>query len=279
MTTISITPGEIFERILDFLHDDHAALCSSSLANREWVSTARFHLFNPTIINEFKSPDARSFLSLVQSPYSTILPAIRQVVLNITTLDLISDVVNKLKRSKALKHIVFFDHSYISDSPSLSWIAQALPNIYDFSYNTTSAVRNDVYRLFASLPKLRSLAIYTEVHTAFAFPVQIPGPHFLHITTLRLRLLKSEQFLDWLQTLDGWNPLLETLDLRIFRICHRGWGPVKALNSFLKANSSSLRHLSLGIDYAARVVDVDESICVDNEGASAILPLPTFSNQ
>ena len=76
MTTISITPGEIFERVLDFLHDDHAALCSSSLVNREWVSTARFHLFNPMIINEFKNPDARSFLSLIQSPYSTILPAI-----------------------------------------------------------------------------------------------------------------------------------------------------------------------------------------------------------
>ena len=276
MTTINITPGEIFERVLDFLHDDRAALCSSSLANREWVSTARLHLFNPMIINEFKSPDAHAFLSLVQSPYSTILPAIRQVVLSIATQDLISDVVNELKHSKALQQIVFLDHSYISDLPSLSWIAQALPNIYDFSYNTTSAVRDDVYRLFASLPTLQSLAIYTEVHTTFAFPVQIPGPHFLHISTLRLKLLKSEQFLNWLQTLDGWNPLLETLDLRIFRICHRGWGPVTALNSFLKANSSSLRHLSLGIDYAARVVDVDESICVDNEGA--ILPSPIFLN-
>ncbi|KDR65889.1 hypothetical protein GALMADRAFT_162306 [Galerina marginata CBS 339.88] len=270
-TSISDTPGEILERILDFLHDDHPSLCSCCLVSREWLSAARYHLVNPTIINEFQRPDRRykdnlhSFLALVQSPNSTILFPIRKVVLNIATLDLIKPVVDELRHSKSLNHVVFLDHSYLRDSPSLSWMAQAFPSVRNFSYSTIFAVRDEAYRLFASLPRLQDLAIYTEVYTNFMFPAQIPGPHFFHISTLRLRLLKSEQFLDWLQTLDCWNSLLETLDLRIFRVLHRGWGPVKALNAFLRANSGTLRQLSLGIDYAPSVVDVDESYSVDNE--------------
>ncbi|KAF8954249.1 hypothetical protein BDZ97DRAFT_2081830 [Flammula alnicola] len=268
-TGICDAPIEILDRILDFLHDDQAALCSSSLVSRNWVSVPRYHIFNRTIISEFLTPDRRikenvhSFLALVQSPYCTILPAIRNVVLNVTRADLIGDVVIELKHSKVLTQIVFIDYSRISESRSLSWIALALPNIHAFSYNAIYAFPADAWRLVTSFPRLQNLAIYTNVHTTFTFPAQIVRPQFLHLRTLRLRLVRSEQFLDGLQSVGGWYSPLETFDLRVLRKSHKGWGPVDALNSFLKANSGSLRHLSLGIQYIDSLVHMDESVCAD----------------
>ncbi|KAF8901849.1 hypothetical protein CPB84DRAFT_1776784 [Gymnopilus junonius] len=269
-------PEEIFERILDFLHDNRAALCSSSLVNRGWLLMTRYHLFGQIVLNEVETDDyelkdnVHSFLSLMQSPHSTIVPAIRNAVLNISTQGLIPDVVRELKRSQHLTRIMFMDHTHVSDTPSLSWISEALPNIEAFSYNTWYSVPDDAHRLFASFTRLQSLCVYTRVYTTFTFPHDIPIPQFLRLRTLRLRLLNSEQFLDWLQALTGFQPSLETFDLRLFRLFHSGWGPIGTLNTFLKVNSGSLQHLSLGIDYAAQVVDEDESVCVD-EGRPADL--------
>jgi uncharacterized protein YggT (Ycf19 family) len=82
-------------------------------------------------------------------------------------------------------------------------------------------------------------------------PPALSVPTFRHIRTLRLRLSASEELLEWLARLDGSRLPLETLDLRVFRWCHRGWGPVNALNAFLKWVSDTLDHLRLGIDVIA----------------------------
>ena len=39
-------PQELSHMILDFLHDDVAALCSADLVCKSWFSASRFHLFS-----------------------------------------------------------------------------------------------------------------------------------------------------------------------------------------------------------------------------------------
>ncbi|KAF8901853.1 hypothetical protein CPB84DRAFT_1776836 [Gymnopilus junonius] len=271
-TSIADTPTEVLERIIDFLHDDLAALCSSSLASRRWVSGARYHLFGQIVLHDFQRTanyyrdNVHPFLLLVQSPYSTILLSVRKVVLDISTLDLIPNVVDALKDLVFLRTMALVDFSYSSKTPALCWIAKALPDIEELSYNKTNVVHDEAYRFFASFDRLKSLSIYTEPGTVFSFSTNIPGLHFTHLRTLRLRLLDSEQFIGWLQGLAEFHPILETLDIRLFRLSHTGWGPIRTLNTFLKAISDSLQHLSVGIDYVAEVADVDQSLCFDPEG-------------
>ncbi|KAF8957243.1 hypothetical protein BDZ97DRAFT_1847279 [Flammula alnicola] len=252
-TGISDMPTKILEMILDFLHNDHAALYSASLVSREWVSTPRHRLFNRTIIKEFRIPyrgtiqeNVHSFLALALSEHCTILPVIQCIVLNVTTPELIRDVVKVLALSKVLSQIVFMD---LSKSSSISWIAHVLPNIHDFTFNTWSTFGDDACRLVTSFPSLHTLAVYTNADTTITLLPVVSSSPFRNLRTLRLKLLGSEELFDWLKNLDGSHSILETLDLRIFRSCHRGWGSVNALNSFLKRNSGTLKHLSLGIDY------------------------------
>jgi len=155
-------------------------------------------------------------------------------------------VVTVLALSKALSQMVFMDLTELS---SISWIAHVLPNIHDFTFSTWFTFGDDTCRLITSLPSLHTLAVYTNSRTRVTLPPVISGSFFRNLRTLRLRLLASEELFDWLKNLDGSHATLETLDLRIFRSCHSGWGSVKALNSFLEGNSGTLKHLSLGIDY------------------------------
>lgn len=278
---ISNIPIEILERILDFLHDDRPTLCYSSLVSRKWVLPSRYHLFNPTVINEFRldyrgtvKENVNSFLSLVQAPCCTILPAIQNVVLNVTTLELIKHVVEALRHSKTL-NILFVDQVRLPQHQSVSWIASSLPDILNFSYNSSAIFGEDACRLVTSFPRLQSLAIYTEIWTQVSFPARISGSHFHHLRTLRLKLVNSEPFLDWLQSLDGWHSALETFDLRIIYESHFGWGPVNTLNSFLKASSGTLKHLSVGINYRKNYTSYSNytSQHLSNPGALYLLPL------
>ena len=271
MSGISNVPIEILERILDFLHEDRSTLCYSSLVSRKWVLPSRYHLFNPTIINEFRIPyrgvlkeNADSFLSLVKAPCCTILPTIQNVIINVTNLELMKNVVEALRHSKTL-NILFLDQVRLPQHQSVSWIASSLPDILSFSYNASTIFGEDACRLVTSFTRLQSLAIYTEIWTQVSFPTHISGSYFHHLHTLRLKLVNSEQFLDWLQSLDGWHSALETLDLRIFYRLHLGWGPVNTLNSFLKANSDTLKHLSIGINYTSDPANY--SYHLSNQGA------------
>ena len=89
-----------------------------------------------------------------------------------------------------------------------------------------------------------------HLHSNFnsGFLTFLPCPHIKLAFPSPYPSFQYEQFLDWLQSLDGWHSALETLDLPIFYGFHLGWGPVNTLNSFLKANSGTLNHLSIGID-------------------------------
>ncbi|KAF8172464.1 hypothetical protein BJ912DRAFT_932420 [Pholiota molesta] len=76
---------------------------------------------------------------------------------------------------------------------------------------------------------------------------------FSNLRTLRLRLRASEELFEWLiqKDLNGSHFMLETLDLRIHLSSHNGWGSVSALNSFLAKSATTLKHLSVGVNYSS----------------------------
>ncbi|KAF8184251.1 hypothetical protein BJ912DRAFT_1043814 [Pholiota molesta] len=263
-TSISDMPQEILERILDFLHDDHATLYSVSLVSRAWVHAPRYHLFRQTLLTEIYGrgrllkEDARSFLVLAHSEHCTILPAIQYVIFVVATQELVDDLVEILAPLKRLSQLTYI-HTLRSET--ISWNAQILSNIHDFSfdflwYNFDA----DARRLVTSFPNLHSLALYTDATCPITLPSSIPGYVFRNLRTLRLRLVASEELFEWLKKLDGTCFILETLDLRMFRP-DRGtsWGSMSALNSFLKEVSDTLKHLSIGISYDAGLNELSES--------------------
>jgi hypothetical protein len=254
-TGISDAPTEILEKILDFLHGDSAALYAASLVSREWVSRTRYHLFNPTVIKEYSVPDqvdlikenVHSFLALLRSEHCTIVHAIRRLILMIATPELIKDVIDSLVVSKAAPSQIVYIHN--TGSTSISWNAEAFQNVHDFTFNMEwRALDDESWQLIASFPSLRTLALYTKPNATVTLPPDICGSSFQNLRTLRLRLVASEELLHWLNNLDGSRFALETFDLRMVRSCHRTWGPVKALNTFLKSVSGTLKDLSLGVD-------------------------------
>jgi hypothetical protein len=46
MSTLSSFPLELVERVLDHIHDDTAALLSSTLVHRSWTACCQYHLFH-----------------------------------------------------------------------------------------------------------------------------------------------------------------------------------------------------------------------------------------
>ena len=46
MPVLPVIPQELFDMIIDFLHNDVAALCSAGLVCKSWLHASRFHLFS-----------------------------------------------------------------------------------------------------------------------------------------------------------------------------------------------------------------------------------------
>jgi hypothetical protein len=277
-TRISNAPTEILEKILDFLHDDHAALYAASLVSRAWVSRPRYHLFGQIVLHEYVVPDTlgafiethvTSFLALARSEHCTIIRAIRRLILMILSPELLQDVIDSLVRSDAVPTQIVYNHI---NSASVSWNGRTFQSVHDFTFNMERRDLNDAaWHLVSSFPSLRTLALYTKSDTTVTLPRDMPGASFHSLRTLRLRLVASEELLHWLKNINGSHFALETFDLRMIRSCHSGWGPVKALNAFLKSVSGTLKHLSLGIDIEVFGLDPKSSTMGTPSSYSIIL--------
>lgn len=150
--------------------------------------------------------------------------------------------------AKALSQVVFFQN--VTALPAQPRVAGMLPNIQDFTFNAWYKLEDDDWRLIASFSHLRALSIHIGYNTRMTFPRDISGTSFSNIVNFQLRTSKSEELFEWMNSLDG-SPLtrVETLDLRIFRSAHKSWGPITALNAFLKRNSETMTNVSVAIEY------------------------------
>jgi hypothetical protein len=68
-----IIPLELWDWIIDHLHDDERALSTCGLVCRSWISSSRFHLFRTIQLSKF---DIKTSLALC-APGSTIPPYVR----------------------------------------------------------------------------------------------------------------------------------------------------------------------------------------------------------
>ncbi|KAJ2918104.1 hypothetical protein MD484_g2286, partial [Candolleomyces efflorescens] len=266
----SSIPSEIQESIIEELRDELPTLFSCSLVQRSWVSAAKTHILKPTIISQFSHQErsrdnATEFLTLCHSPHSTILPAIKFVVLNIQDASILKEVTDELAKASPLRKVVFLDHGHTEEGLRK---LQQLSDIEDFAYNPVHdfGFGEKEVRLITSFPHLRTLSIYLrESVRDIAFPLPLPQETgcFKHLRTLRLALFDPEPLLRWL--LDHHPEIaLEKLDLRILCPPHRGWGSVSALNAFLESQARTLTDLSLSVKYMYdgknRTVPVYETI-------------------
>ena len=65
--------SELSDLILDFLHDDVAALCSAGLVCKSWLPASRFHLFSDI---ELQMANIHHGLEVISAECSTIPPYI-----------------------------------------------------------------------------------------------------------------------------------------------------------------------------------------------------------
>ncbi|KAK7053576.1 hypothetical protein R3P38DRAFT_2499808 [Favolaschia claudopus] len=76
-----LLPPELWDIILDHLHDERATLLVSSLVCRSWVPTCRLHLFPSLSLSPKHIPRAVSIDALLANPHSTIRSAVRALSL------------------------------------------------------------------------------------------------------------------------------------------------------------------------------------------------------
>ncbi|KAF7351481.1 hypothetical protein MSAN_01580300 [Mycena sanguinolenta] len=265
---------ELIDTVVDFLHDDQASLFSSSLVARNWVPATRYHLFERIRIHHFftRAVDsrysmhdtARQFLDICSSPFCTILPFIRDVVLNVETPFesqevLLKQLVDVFAQAPVTK-LVFVDHTKFKPTMepiSLIWLGPRFSGLRHLSYNALDRFALDTLALVAHFPELQSLSLCSSTKNAArtAFTQSKPYPSlapasFAHLRTLSLRLFshQSQEFMAWLRT-GGDHIRLETLDLVVFHAYHNGWGPIAALNAFLSANGTELREFGFRLRY------------------------------
>ena len=72
--------AEIFDIIVDHLHDNHKALAACSLVCRAWLPSSRYHLFFTVQVSD--TGNLTRFLDELDSPLSTIAPFVRTLTLH-----------------------------------------------------------------------------------------------------------------------------------------------------------------------------------------------------
>jgi hypothetical protein len=78
-TAIPVFPNEIFDTIIDHLHNDKWALLRTCLVCRAWLPSSRYHQFRRVELTGTRR--IANFLDILESPLSTILPFVRSLVL------------------------------------------------------------------------------------------------------------------------------------------------------------------------------------------------------
>ncbi|KAJ3547342.1 hypothetical protein NMY22_g1691 [Coprinellus aureogranulatus] len=160
-------PLETLDHILDFLHDDVAALRASALVQRSWVAGTRHHLFNEEIVCQGRGPrrealdNATMFVEICQSPLCSILSAIQVVIIMIADPSLDEAVVDVLNAAPNLRKVIYFDLQ--PGGESTKWLAGNLTQVEDIVYSPlNNHFGEDTATMIATFKGVRKLAVYAS---------------------------------------------------------------------------------------------------------------------
>ncbi|EIN05715.1 hypothetical protein PUNSTDRAFT_145663 [Punctularia strigosozonata HHB-11173 SS5] len=150
---ISHIPNELWDRIIDFLHNEPAALRSSSLTCRDWVAASQFHLFPSTVDLRGENTRTRRFEFVM----------------------------------KASPHLTRYIQSLKLDAASTPWVTLAtveLPRVTELLLDGLSCKLPSTTlactRWLTRLPALRTLILFRVTFTRSAFLDVISTLPLLH---------------------------------------------------------------------------------------------------
>lgn len=161
-------PPELFDKIIDFLHDDYFALKASSLVCRSWVKSSRYHLFRHVAFGG--NGDRMPSTGLVGAPlgncrrlYSVILksPDIARYVTNLIIfegpLDDFHCIRNLLKGLTSLQTLSLYNNA-VSLTHGLISIIASLPSVHELHLRDILILNSaDLLHVFQSWKHLTHL--------------------------------------------------------------------------------------------------------------------------
>lgn len=235
--------AEIWDMILDCLHDDYKSLGECSLVTRDWISTCRNHRFSTLmLLEQDKEEDIKS---VFEDPLCTITPSVRKLV--------IYDGGKGPRQGKPFSHLpvfpfvreIKFDRINwpLGDAKSETWVLGQMAQVITLVI-VWPTWYNELRRVMAAAPDL--LYLHIEGPESFIggpgqsahFNVKPPRLRKLNLVGLSTRSHRA--ILDWISPLsDG---------IEDVRIQDRENMTPTTL-AFLGSVASQLKHLTLHVGY------------------------------
>ncbi|KAJ7741789.1 hypothetical protein DFH07DRAFT_1063907 [Mycena maculata] len=157
-------PCELWDAIIDHLHDDAAALCASALVCRSWVPASRFHRFEEISLSQKSGFRAARLNALLASPCGTIAPAVQSLTFPDALAPIqirnpgtgqvfIKTLLELVPRATQLQHVRALT---LSDLP---WpLLRSLKNVQELTL-TRVCIGQCLVDVVAVLPELRRLTL------------------------------------------------------------------------------------------------------------------------
>lgn len=215
------TPLELWEAIIDYLHEDPHTLTVCGLVCRAWIPASRTHLFNSITIRQ---KNITGLLCLLESPLSTVAQFIRTV--NLSESAVIRNTVSvswskvQLNRIDALLNNL---ESLVIKGETLWWGPTAIdpPLLRKVASLTMDRVGLisfvDFTSFISSFPSLVSLNLILDSVEPFQDASATPPPCALStLKHLTVNWLASSYILPWFQTCSKENsPSIISLNAKI----------------------------------------------------------------
>ncbi|KAK6984082.1 hypothetical protein R3P38DRAFT_374993 [Favolaschia claudopus] len=246
-------PPELWQPILDHLHDDTTALCTTSLICRAWLHITRHHLFSTITLTPKRLLRSVQLNSLLASPHTTIPTAVRSLKLpgalvlgtvprgtHTASAGLITGYTPLDLRSVAPRLADLQNVREISLTDVPTTLLATLPNLERL--NLSNVASTSISRALRLLPRLRHLELENVSFTPIVFSAaQDPGPAAFP-TAVETVVIRRSNLKLLPQQLAIWSSNVAVL--AIDRIYAR---ELPYLEQYLVAISSTLRELHLCI--------------------------------
>ena len=142
---LPMIPQELSDLILDFLHDDVAALCSAGLVCRSWLPASRFHLFSDI---KLQMDNVHHRLEVICAECSTIPPYILSLKIEGDECQFVDEALLRLPLLSNLKSLSLREIYMAILTPDVKkWLTTLLQNLTALYLNNFS-VRKLLFSLY-----------------------------------------------------------------------------------------------------------------------------------
>ncbi|KAI0337710.1 hypothetical protein BDW22DRAFT_1488162 [Trametopsis cervina] len=249
-------PPELTDMVLDCLLDDKAALSTTSLVCRSWLSRSRLHLFRHlSVANDFISfaaflqntPYLRTYVKYLVlhghlDDHSTTSPSCAPTTVFLEPI-VLSDILSHLPSLHTLQlHAVAF-HGRSSPCPSPSFKLNELIMMNVGSLQDTTSDMLNILSLFTDVHHLH-IGSTTQTLDADDIPsqtVDLPIPHSLRVSSLKLEDVPLDLYLQLIRQTESVKTLQE------LEVDCMGLEDAEALSALLHETNSNIGRLAINL--------------------------------